>query len=80
MIKRKDDVWTTIQCQGCMDCHKVLNDRHMSALLCPYCGTTIMLGEGSTPRVDNLETLNAAVSEFQDKMAGVALPGRFSGK
>jgi ribosomal protein S27E len=46
MIKRKDDTWSTIQCQNCGNCHKVLKDIHMRALLCPYCGTTITLSEG----------------------------------
>ena len=63
MIKRKDDQWTTIQCQNCKDCHKVLNDKHMRALLCPYCGTTIMLAEGTPPKIEgNLEDLNKAVA------------------
>jgi ribosomal protein S27E len=50
MIKRKDDTWSTIQCQNCGNCHKVLKDIHMRALLCPYCGTTITLSEGITHR------------------------------
>jgi ribosomal protein S27E len=59
MIKRKGTQWTTIQCQNCKDCHKVLNDKHMRAVLCPYCGTTIMLSKGSTPQVNSLEDLKA---------------------
>ena len=63
-IFRKDDQWTTIQCDNCNDCHKVLNGKHMRALLCPYCGTTIMLDEGTTPRIEEpLEDLNARVAE-----------------
>ena len=64
MIKRKGDQWTTIQCQNCKDCHKVLNGKHMRALLCPYCGTTIMLDKGTTPVVNgSLEELNATIAK-----------------
>lgn len=45
MIKRTDDVWTTIQCKNlvgddgkkCDLCFKVLNDRFALTQQCPYC-------------------------------------------
>ena len=45
MIKRKDDVWTTIQCQkpDCKLCFKVLNDRFAMGQTCPYCLQPISL-------------------------------------
>jgi len=70
-IIRKDSAWTTIQCQNCNDCHKVLSDKHMRAVLCPYCGTTIMLKEGSTPKVDSAESL----TKLNEAVAGDPLPG-----
>ena len=59
MIKRKDHQWTTVSCSNCKNCHKVLNDKFMRALLCPYCGTTIMLSEGKAPVIGNAEDLAA---------------------
>jgi hypothetical protein len=61
MIVIKDSQWTTIQCDNdkCELCHKVLNNKHMRAVLCPYCGTTIMLSEGSAPKVEGLGNLEA---------------------
>ena len=50
MIKRKDDFWTTIQCQKCMDCYKVLNNKAHGKQTCPYCSESI-----------NLEKLNLNV-------------------
>lgn len=51
MIIRKDDQWTTIECQDCKLCHKVLNGKQMKTLQCPYCGHTIGLSEGTVPLI-----------------------------
>ena len=41
MIKRKGETWTTVQCQKCKDCFKVLNDRHLVVMKCPYCNSDV---------------------------------------
>lgn len=51
MIIRSGDQWTTIQCPQCKDCHKVLNDKHMRVVSCPYCGHTIELSKGTVPLI-----------------------------
>jgi len=43
MIKRRGETWTTIQCQKCKDCFKVLNDRHLVMMQCPYCDSRIQV-------------------------------------
>ena len=47
-IVRKDSQFTTILCDKCELAHKVLNNKFMNALLCPYCAHTISLSEGKS--------------------------------
>jgi ribosomal protein S27E len=64
MILHNDHQWTTIQCTNCEDCHKVLNDKFMRAVLCPYCGTTLMLEKGKVPVVNgSTEAINRIAAE-----------------
>ena len=61
MIKRKDDIWTTIQCPKCKDCHKVLNGKHRSILQCPYCDRQIDLRQ--FPKVKKEDTIGYQLAQ-----------------
>ena len=47
-IVRKDSQFTTILCDKCELAHKVLNDKFVATLKCPYCARTISLTEGKS--------------------------------